>query len=552
MTRKKRRKGRRLDDAVVIELPFKKKQYSIWDIAVEGCGVRISSSAKSCVISVRVGTKKKFETLGPITEENPYSKWVAVAMERIATLKGGRLPKMPVADGDTLRKAMEDYLTEHPKLGERSKHDYPDRIGRYFGLQLDQGFERITREEILRLNRVHLAELTKLDPTHQPPNGFYSWQSTLRCLRAVVCWRAAQKGTTSPWPDRRALPLLKPPARKLPLELQTATGRRKLMDGLRAMNTKSARGCLFLAYTGFRRREGMRCTVANLVGARVLEFKSKTRELRVPLSLQATALIDKKSETTLLRVREYQLRKPLIRIFGERMTSRGKKKSCVTPHDLRRLFKSVGTELGIDPTIVNILVGHALTGVDKSYIESLRIGILGEAVQKIAAELDNPREVAGEDDLLYYVDESSKPAANDAGAKVAAADNVDSEPSVRTAADFLLSDADEVIYPKDKPAKLYHYLKREELYKLVWTAPIAELAPRFGLSGVGLAKTCKRARIPVPGRGYWAKVESGLDVEWAPLPKAPASLDIIRVRDKIAQPQLQPEPQPQESLPLAA
>jgi hypothetical protein len=41
-------------------------------------------------------------------------------------------------------------------------------------------------------------------------------------------------------------------------------------------------------------------------------------------------------------------------------TSRGKK-ACVTPHDLRRYFKSVGTELGIDPMIMDLLVGHAIS-----------------------------------------------------------------------------------------------------------------------------------------------------------------------------------------------
>ncbi len=57
----------------------------------------------------------------------------------------------------------------------------------------------------------------------------------------------------------------------------------------------------------------------------VLEFKSKTRSLRVPLSKQALALLDLESEGPMLRVTEFQLCKPLIRIFGERKTLRGKK-----------------------------------------------------------------------------------------------------------------------------------------------------------------------------------------------------------------------------------
>ena len=48
-------------------------------------------------------------------------------------------------------------------------------------------------------------------------------------------------------------------------------------------------------------------------------------------------------------------------------------------------------------------------------------------------------------------------------------------------------------------------LTREELYELVWSEPMWTLAQRFGLSDVGLAKTCRRFRIPVPSRGYWLR-----------------------------------------------
>jgi hypothetical protein len=35
------------------------------------------------------------------------------------------------------------------------------------------------------------------------------------------------------------------------------------------------------------------------------------------------------------------------------------------------------------------------------------------------------------------------------------------------------------------------------------------LAREVGLSDRGLAKFCARHRIPVPGRGFWARVASG-------------------------------------------
>ncbi|MBN8626034.1 MAG: hypothetical protein J0M17_11135 [Planctomycetes bacterium] len=52
-------------------------------------------------------------------------------------------------------------------------------------------------------------------------------------------------------------------------------------------------------------------------------------------------------------------------------------------------------------------------------------------------------------------------------------------------------------------------LTREQLYEQVWNAPMTKVAARLGLSDVGLAKICYQAEIPVPPRGYWAKIRNG-------------------------------------------
>ena len=64
-------------------------------------------------------------------------------------------------------------------------------------------------------------------------------------------------------------------------------------------------------------------------------------------------------------------------------------------------------------------------------------------------------------------------------------------------------------------------LTREQLYEQVWSEPIRTLAKRYGLSDVGLAKTCRRLKIPLPGRGYWAKSAAGHHVKRMPLPVLP-------------------------------
>ena len=61
-------------------------------------------------------------------------------------------------------------------------------------------------------------------------------------------------------------------------------------------------------------------------------------------------------------------------------------------------------------------------------------------------------------------------------------------------------------------------LTREELYDLVWSVPMIKLAKRFDLSDQGLAKKCKKHKIPRPPMGYWAKLAHGKSVEKTPLP----------------------------------
>lgn len=44
------------------------------------------------------------------------------------------------------------------------------------------------------------------------------------------------------------------------------------------------------------------------------------------------------------------------------------------------------------------------------------------------------------------------------------------------------------------------------------------LAKRFAISDRGLAKVCAAANVPVPARGYWAKLQAGKRAERCPLP----------------------------------
>lgn len=59
---------------------------------------------------------------------------------------------------------------------------------------------------------------------------------------------------------------------------------------------------------------------------------------------------------------------------------------------------------------------------------------------------------------------------------------------------------------------------RETLYKEVWAKPLQHVAKRYGVSDVALAKACRKLGVPLPGRGYWARVAAGHELERPPLP----------------------------------
>jgi len=56
-------------------------------------------------------------------------------------------------------------------------------------------------------------------------------------------------------------------------------------------------------------------------------------------------------------------------------------------------------------------------------------------------------------------------------------------------------------------------ITRDDLFNQVWSNPMTKVANDYGLSDVGLKKICKRHKIPVPGRGYWAKVVHDKNVQ---------------------------------------
>lgn len=61
--------------------------------------------------------------------------------------------------------------------------------------------------------------------------------------------------------------------------------------------------------------------------------------------------------------------------------------------------------------------------------------------------------------------------------------------------------------------------QREKLYQEVWAEPLLKVSKRYEVSDVALNKICKRLNIPLPGRGYWARLKAGQKMKVTPLGK---------------------------------
>jgi hypothetical protein len=77
----------------------------------------------------------------------------------------------------------------------------------------------------------------------------------------------------------------------------------------------------------------------------------------------------------------------------------------------------------------------------------------------------------------------------------------------------------------DEVARLMQHYDRVALYEQVWSRPVRDVAKTYGISGVRLGQVRRILQVPVPARGYSARVRSGCVVRKPPLPKfnAPAS-----------------------------
>lgn len=64
-----------------------------------------------------------------------------------------------------------------------------------------------------------------------------------------------------------------------------------------------------------------------------------------------------------------------------------------------------------------------------------------------------------------------------------------------------------------------YFIKRNELYEMVWTIPMVKIAKEYGVSDKAIAKICNKLNVPVPGVGHWRKLKTEHEVFKTPQPQ---------------------------------
>jgi hypothetical protein len=87
--------------------------------------------------------------------------------------------------------------------------------------------------------------------------------------------------------------------------------------------------------------------------------------------------------------------------------------------------------------------------------------------------------------------------------------------------------------------------EREKLYEEVWSHPVTKVAEQYGVSDVAIRKICVKLKVPLPPRGYWARISAGQQLRKTPLPKFTGASEIVRHRFVPEAPAVPPPPEPE-------
>jgi integrase len=454
-------------------------QWIFWDSALPGFGVRVfPNGGRSYVCSYRVMKRKRLATVGRadvLTLEQARRK----ARVYLGQVCDGEDPKEPtdaLRNACTVKSLVETYLERHAKARKRTWKRDESLLTRVMIRELGTRIaNRVTSSDIAKLH----AELGRTTP--YAANEFLAIVKKMYNVGKV--WGLISREVLNPATGVERFPAEK---RRRYVTLAEMPRLAAALD--EDANDYAAHAIWPLLLTGCRRNEILKKKWADVDwDGRTLHIgRTKNGEaLLAPLSHQAITrlrCIPRKEDNEYIFCGSVA-GQPLA--YVDSTWRRILKRAQLTDlriHDLRRTVASWLIQDGASLHLVGAVLNHK-----------------------------DPKTTAG---YAYFQTQERQRALDQHGAKLldaTRAAGMASNPGVEAGFDLGTVSRSRTKIQRMSP---------EELYVRVWSEPLIQLAAKWAISDVGLAKVCRRASIPVPERGYWARLAAGQPVKWSPLPAA--------------------------------
>lgn len=487
------------------EGPGGKHQCVYWDEALEGFGVRVyPTGRRTYVCSYRVRRRKRLATLGraDVLTLDQARKKAIVYLGKVASNED---PQDSVDQARALKRVDElcdEFIENHSKKKKKTWKADKSTLDRHVRPKLGSRLA-------VSIGSADVEPIHSLVGTEHP----YAANRMLEVVRKMFNWGKVAglvpKDHSSPVAGIVRFRERKRKRFVTPVEMP------RFIQALEEEESDYARhGLWLLLLTGLRSKE--------LRHAKWEEIDWDMGTLSIGLTKNGEPLLAPLSDAAIDRLKTIPRTagNPYIicgQKFGRPLSGLGAA--------LRRVLKRAGLE--------NIRI-HDLRRTVGSWLaqSGASLHLIGDVLNH-----KDPKTTAG---YAYFMTQQRREALTGHASRVFAS----AGPNVRkptretpVSATTLLSshEADQILSLSLRAVRHRHYFRREMLYELVWTAPVMEVARRLGVSDVALAKLCRRASIPTPHRGYWARTEAGEQIARAPLPAAPDGLpELLRIRGTVA------------------
>jgi integrase len=362
----------KLTKAIVTNEPLATdgRQFIIWDTEIKGFGLRVSRTTKSYFYFGRVAGKSKNITIGRASDLSTLDardKARALAVE----MRGGGDPNERKARDAvmdiTLRESLDDYLSTHTKLKERTRKEYAYILNAKLADWMDKPINTITPMMVKK----RYQQITEQAKTQG--------DLAFRVARIVInnaLGLMEDAGATPPPNPCRVLSRSK--MWRGVVRKQTVIPPERLPDWWRAASNAAhndravAELFVFLLLTGTRKSEALNLAWRDVdLNRRTLLFRDTKngKDHTLPIADHLLGILTERRKDRGTRAYVFETdrgRVSNLRYFQDDVNEATG--LWITPHDLRRTFLSIGADF-LPELVLKRLVNHVNSAnVTEGYI----------------------------------------------------------------------------------------------------------------------------------------------------------------------------------------